>query len=130
MVLVDTSVWIDAFNGKPSTKVDLLTALLLNGKPVCITPTILQEVLQGIRNDNDFERVKYTMSGFFILRGDQTEAAIGAANIYRHLRKNGITIRRANDCLIAFYAIKFNLSILHNDIDFENMAKHTSLLIY
>ena len=58
------------------------------------------------------------------------EFSIKAARLYRTLRRKGITIRKANDCLIAALSIEFDIPIFHNDKDFDNIAKHTSLKIY
>jgi predicted nucleic acid-binding protein len=62
-----------------------------------------------------------------MLEIEPVEAAIGAADLYRELRKKGVTIKKSNDCLIAFYAIYFNIPILHNDSDFNLISKHTPL---
>ena len=130
MILVDTSVWIDAFNGKPLRQVEKLTEILAGDADVCTMHTIVQEVLQGIRNDSDFENIKYRFEGFPFLTLDLREAAIGAAKIYRDLRKKGVSIRKPNDCLIAHYAISYKLKLLHNDADFDQIARHTSLLVF
>jgi predicted nucleic acid-binding protein len=53
-----------------------------------------------------------------------------AINLYRHLRKKGITIRKSVDCLIASYAILEDMYILHNDSDFTQIAKESKLKTY
>jgi predicted nucleic acid-binding protein len=60
---------------------------------------------------------------------DPIEAAIGAADLYRSLRKKAVTIRKPNDCLIAYYALAHNLPVLHNDVDFDQIARHSSLRV-
>lgn len=62
-----------------------------------------------------------------MLQLNPIEAAIGAADLYRTLRKKGVTIRKPNDCLIAHYAIFYDIPLLHNDIDFGQIAQHTPL---
>lgn len=57
------------------------------------------------------------------------EAAVGAADLYRSLRKQGVTIRKPNDCLIAHYALFYDVPILHNDTDFGQIARHTQLRV-
>ena len=98
-----------------------------------ITSTILQEVLQGVREDKLFGQVKANLISLPVLKLDPVEVdtsqAIGAAELYRSLRKKGITIRKPNDCLIAYYAIFYDIPVLHNDIDFDQIALHTSLRI-
>jgi predicted nucleic acid-binding protein len=62
-----------------------------------------------------------------MLEIEQDEEANGAADLYRELRKKGDTIKKNNDCLIAIYAIYFNIPIIHNDSDFNLISKHTPL---
>ena len=88
------------------------------------------EVLRGIRDDNTFYDVKETLLNFSILDTDLMEVRNNAINIYRNLRKKGITIRKQNDCIIASYAILNNMQIFHKDSDFELMANETKLKIY
>ncbi len=90
----------------------------------------MQEVLQGIRLDNDFADLKRDFKRLNLLDWDATEAAISAAALYRQLRKRGITIRKPNDCLIAAYALHFNVELCHNDRDFDQIAEHTILKVW
>jgi len=117
--LFDTSVWIDFFAGRNSKEVELLTRFLEEDTFVCTCPVIIQEILQGIKNENTFQQIKESLLALPVLAVDQMEAAIGAAQIYRQLRKKGITIRKSNDCLIAFYALKNGAEVIHCDRDFD-----------
>ena len=117
--LFDTSVWIDFFAGRNSKEVELLTRFLEEDIPVYICPVIIQEILQGIKNENVFQQIKESLLALPVLAVNQIEAAIGAAQIYRQLRKKGITIRKSNDCLIAFYALKNGAEVIHCDRDFD-----------
>ncbi|MFI5196459.1 MAG: PIN domain nuclease [Chitinophagales bacterium] len=128
-VLVDTSVWIDALNGRKTLQTKLLNRLIDEDAPVVLCPVIIQEILQGIKEDKDFNLVKDTLSGFELLGIDPLKAAYGAASLYRSVRKHGITIRKSNDCLIAFYAISCKAALLHNDEDFNKIAQYTTLKI-
>lgn len=127
--LVDTSVWIDFLNGRETSQVVYLTKYLTEEGLVYITPTILQEVLQGIRDDGQYLSVKQTLLNFLILDWPPVEAAIAAANLYRQLRKSGVTIKRANDCLIAAYALHFKVALLCSDADFNLIAMKSALKI-
>ncbi len=126
-LLVDTSVWIDFFRGRKTSETQMLYELVENDEPVLLCPIIIQEILQGIKNDNDFIRIKESLLSFSILSMDPVESAVGAAELYRVLRKKGTTIRKSNDCLIAFYAIYYNVKLLHKDIDFEKIAGNSDL---
>ena len=69
-------------------------------------------------------------TGGFEIYGDQRNSFLfGAADLYRSLRKNGITIRKSNDCLIAYYAISFAVSLVHTDRDVDLLAKHSGLKV-
>lgn len=118
-VLADTSVWINFFNGVDSKEVEVLIRYIESDWPVYLCPTIVQEVLQGINNHKQFKEVLASLLAFNILNDDGVEMAVSAANLYRWLRKRGITIRKSNDCLIAQYAINHSLQVLHQDRDFD-----------
>lgn len=123
-MLIDTSAWIQYFN-QPINKHKLfIRSLLKQQKTIHTCPIIYQEVLQGIRQDKEFHRVQANFSTYdFLLFSDSITAAEEAATLYRRCRKKGITIRKANDCLIAHYALHFNVPLLHYDSDFNEIAK-------
>ncbi len=128
--LVDTSVWIGFFNGQSHSKVDFLAQLIRDDVPVFLCPLIVQEILQGIKSDADLKVVRESLLAFPILDWDPTEAALAAAELYRQLCKQGITVRKSNDCLIAAYARQVDLSVLHMDRGFSILAKAGFILEY
>ncbi|HXO77475.1 MAG TPA: hypothetical protein VN824_19615, partial [Puia sp.] len=79
------------------------------------------------RDDAQYLQIKDIFSYITTLQLPPIQAAIGAAELYRSLRKKGLTIRKSNDCLIAFYAIEFSTPIAHSDADFELIATHSKL---
>ena len=123
-LLIDTSVWIDFFNGVDSDNVNVFNYYLENDFPIFICPVIIQEILQGIKSEKEYRQVKEYLFALNVLNDDDIEAAMGAVKIYRKLREKGITIRKSNDCLIAYYVIKYSLKILHRDRDFDNIIKY------
>jgi predicted nucleic acid-binding protein len=123
-LLIDTSVWIDFFSGVDSDNVNVFNYYLENDFPIFICPVIIQEILQGIKSEKEYKQVKEYLFALNVLNDDAIEAALGAVKIYRKLREKGITIRKSNDCLIAYYAIKYSLKILHRDRDFDNIIKY------
>ncbi len=124
MILVDTSVWIDYFNGHNGDgKVQTLIDALKQGKDIYVTDIILTEILQGIREDNKYAVVKNAMLSLKFIHAKNLETYIHASNIYRTCRKKGITIRKTIDCLIAAIATENSLPILCKDNDFINIAK-------
>jgi predicted nucleic acid-binding protein len=127
--IIDTSVWIDYFNAIINSKTDNVVELIKSNE-VLILPVILQEVLQGIRKDKLFNSIVETLIPLEFISYHQIEMSIAAASLYRNLKTKGVTIRKPNDCLIAAICIANNISLLHNDKDFDNIAKYTSLKIY
>lgn len=129
-MLFDTSVWIDFSKGKKTTTADLLEKEIYSGRKVFICPPVYQEVLQGIRSDLEYEELKQLMLSLDFLDIDSYYVAEAAANLYRSLRKKGITVRKSNDCLIACYAIHFDIKIVHSDRDFAKIAEGSLLKVY
>ena len=86
-------------------------------------------ILQGIHVDSHFDRISRSLLACNMLQANPIEAAINAAQSYRSLCKKGVTIRKPNDCLIAHYAIFYDIPVLHNDADFDQIARFTALRI-
>jgi predicted nucleic acid-binding protein len=128
-IIVDTSVWIDFYNGISNRSVEMLKSIMLTDI-IVIPPIIIQEILQGIKELKLLYLVEDSLLGFHFLNYDAYEAAFEAAALYRLLRSKGVTVRTSNDCLIAWLCTANNFSLLHNDKDFDNIAKYTSLKIY
>lgn len=132
MMIFDSSIWIDYLKGIKSAFTDLLDRELdsYGQANIYLCPAIFQEVLQGIRRNEKHDEIKELLFISRFLKIDPYFAAEEASAIYRNLRQKGITIRKPNDCLIAFYAIHFKLPLVHNDNDFNKIAKYTSLKVY
>lgn len=126
-LLFDTSVWIDTLRRKETPQTNLLAHYINNGFEVPLIPIVVQECLQGIKDDAQHRKVKETFRRFTRLEIAPMAAAMGASALFRSLRKKGITIRKSNDCVIAFYALSFDLEVVHNDSDFELISTHSEL---
>jgi predicted nucleic acid-binding protein len=122
MLLVDSTVWIDYFNGLESSQTDYLDQI------VDRTP-ILAEVLQGFRDDSDFEEARRALSKYIQVEMVNPELALQSARNYRLLRRKGITVRKTIDSLIATYCIENEHDLLHNDNDFDGYEKHLKLRV-
>ncbi len=124
MTLVDTSVWIDFLRGKDTPPVQRLKALLRADAPICLTPEILQEILQGSRDAAQFEKyLRYFTTQPILTPGEPIQTAIAAARIYFDCRRRGVTLRSSNDCLIAQQALEHAAVLLHDDTDFAHIAE-------
>lgn len=126
MILVDSSVWIDFFNGKRTVATDWLDAALGN-EHLVVGDIILTEVLQGFQRDEDFNTAKKLLLSFPLMEMVGQELAIESARNYRRLRKHGVTVRKTIDVLIGTFCIHHRISLLHNDRDFEPMIKYLKL---
>ena len=128
MILVDSSVWIDYFNGQRSWQTNLLDNLL-SDVPVIIGDLILAEILQGFRSDKDYESAKSYLSALPFHRIGGYQVAVQSAQNYRILRKKGVTVRKTTDVIIGTYCILERLPLLHDDRDFDPMVSHLSLQV-
>jgi len=126
IVLIDTSVWINYFKAI-ETRASLYLRNNLSNMIIATCPVILQEILQGVVSDKEFNKVSSYFNTLFPLTGNSYDFAYEAAQLYRELRKNGITIKKPNDCLIATYAIYFNVPLLQDDKDFQLIASYSKL---
>lgn len=129
MILVDTSVWVDFFRGTDSRECLVLQQLILEEANISIADIILTEVLQGIVVDKEFQRVKDFLLEFPIDQTRSIETYLRAADIYRACRRDGKTIHKTIDCLIAAVCIENNRILLHKDIDFDRIANSSNLQI-
>ncbi|MGD8642758.1 MAG: PIN domain nuclease [Chromatiales bacterium] len=128
MILVDTSVWIDFFAGRDLPHVAALEQFILENEDLALCGIILTEILQGIADDKTHRRVRSDLSPLIMLPMPET-VFLRAADIYRKLRKAGITIRKSNDCVIAATAMEHRCRLLHNDKDFLPIAQHCALKV-
>lgn len=127
--VIDTSIWIDYFKALDDENAKIVNHLI-DANEVIVLPVILQETLQGIKEDKIFEFTREWMLAYKYLTIDYVVAVLKAAELYRFLRHKGITIRKPNDCLIAAICIENKIPLFHKDKDFDNIAKYTSLNIY
>ena len=128
MILVDTSVWIDFYADRDLPHVAALEQSILDNEDLALCGIILTGILQGIADDTSYRRVQRYLSPLIMLPMPET-VFVRAATIYRKLRKNGITIRKSNDCIIAATALEHQCRLLHNDRDFTPIAEHFALKI-
>lgn len=126
MFFADSSVWIDYFNGVINWQSDLLDEKLVEDQ-VIIGDLILIEVLQGFKNDKDFNVAKNALSNLKFLSMGGYEIALESAKNYRFLREKGVTIRKTIDVIIGTFCVYNNFRLLHKDNDFEPMIKYLSL---
>ena len=126
MKIIDSSVWVDHFNGRETLQTSLLVHLLAT-ETVGIGDLILAEVLQGFSSNKDMERAKNHFIAIPIFSMVGTRVALRSAENYRTLRRKGITVRKTMDMLIGTFCIENGHSLLHSDKDFDLLEKHLGL---
>lgn len=126
MILVDSSVWIDYFNGSKTQQTDWLDSSLGN-TPIIIGDLILTEVLQGFQSDKDFILARDLLLRIPFLPMVGQDLALESAMNYRLLRKKGVTVRKTIDVLIGTFCIHYQLPLLHDDRDFDPMVEFLGL---
>jgi len=128
LTLVDSSVWIDYFNGTITAQTERLDSLL-GLEPLAIGDLILTEVLQGFNKERDFNDARKMLTSLIVVELGGQEIAIPAAKNVRRLRGLGVTVRKTIDTVIATRCIESEYDLLHNDRDFDPFAKHLGLRV-
>ncbi|MES1190296.1 MAG: PIN domain nuclease [Steroidobacter sp.] len=126
MILVDSSVWIDYFNGK-DTEQTIRMDRLLDVEILAVGDLILTEVLQGFSKESEFNAARKIFANFEMVTVSNPEVALQAAKNFRNLRMKGITVRKTIDAIIATRCIVSGFRLLHNDRDFDPFEKHLGL---
>ena len=127
MIIVDSSVWIDYFNGRPTAESDALSRL--PPPQIVIGDLIMTEVLQGFAAEADFLGVERVFAAFEFRAMGGHEIAIAAARNHRALRSRGVTPRNTIDTIIATFCIAEGHDLLHCDRDFEPFERHLGLRV-
>ena len=138
-VFVDSSVWIDHLRGTATAGTRALRGLLDaldpdagTGDPaeILVGDLVLLEVLRGVADDRQHDVTRAALLAFPQVRIGGTATALAAADHYRRLRRQGVTVRKAVDCLIAAWCIARDVPLLHADRDFTPFAEHCGLRVH
>lgn len=128
-VLVDTSVWGDFFNGHPSVEAKALEKLIDGDEEICTCGVVVSEVFQGLKRDATRSRLEDLFRDLSFLSAVGIEPYFRAAELYRTLRKRGITIRSTIDCLIAVIAAEHDCYLLAKDKDLRTIIASSVLTL-
>jgi predicted nucleic acid-binding protein len=128
MVIVDTTVWVDYFNGIYNSETEWLDRSL-GQEALGLTDLTFFEVLQSLRADRQFKAITQQLIGFSIFRAGGIELALEAASNFRELRKRGLTVRKTIDCWIATFCIREDHSLLHRDRDYDVFEQQLGLRV-
>lgn len=126
MVLVDTSVWVAVF--RQGSQLSLEEIVDFDDVVTCLP--VVQEVLQGFQDPKAFNRARDAMYALPIVDSPMPQAAFDqAVDLYRATRRAGLTVRSGVDCLIAASAIRHHLEVLHDDRDYDSLARVSTLQV-
>jgi predicted nucleic acid-binding protein len=128
VVIVDTTVWVDYFQGVENPETDWLNTELERQR-LGLTDIILCEVLQGVRDDVVAKDVERSLLTLVVFETGGVTLAREAARNYRALRSRGHTVRKTIDCLIATFCLRGEHSLLHRDRDFGPFEKFLGLSV-
>lgn len=128
MIVVDTSVWIEFFRGRHTPETERLIGLVGRGL-IVVGDLVLVEILQGLRDDDQAKRVEAVLRRHRVEPMLDPVAAPRVARNYRHLREQGITVRKTIDMIIGTFCIDRGYALLHVDRDFEPMCQHLGLKV-
>ncbi|MBI2221484.1 MAG: PIN domain-containing protein [Acidobacteria bacterium] len=124
MVLVDTSVWIEAFRSRPRLRLDEV----VDFDEIVTCLPVIQEVLQGFREQRAFQTARDAMHALPIVESPLRASVFDeAVDLYRGARRAGVTIRSGVDCLIAACALRHGLTVIHHDRDFDLLSRISPL---
>ena len=127
MILIDTSAWVEFLRDTGSPVCLLVDELLSEEIATC--DAVRMEVFAGARNEFHLRDLRRLLARAVILPTRPTHYE-EASSLYRHCRRQGETVRKLIDCLIASVAISEGVPILHRDVDFDVVARHTGLQTY
>lgn len=120
MLVVDSGVWIDYFNGTPNPVRSTLRRLLDDGELRIVVPDLVMfEVLRGFRHERDFRQARLLFASLDVEEAGGEALALAAAQHFRSLRAHGVTVRSAIDVLVASFCIENDYALLHRDRDFD-----------
>ena len=128
-MIADTNVWADFFNGGRNAHVERLALALEEEQDIALIPIVVTEVLQGFRTDSGFESARRLLVSFPIIH-PTLDCHVRAARLFRLLRRKGITVRGAVDCIIAQTCLDSGAELLSRDADFERIARQVPLQLW
>jgi predicted nucleic acid-binding protein len=129
VILADTSAWIEYDRATGSAVDRRLTALIGDGGPVAVTEPVIMEVLAGARSDQRESDLRRLLLRFELLRFDVVADFEGAARLYRHCRRAGVTPRGMVECMIAAVALRRGATLLSHDADMDRLAGATGIVL-
>ena len=123
MILVDTSALLPFLAGRSTRASEAVAKALSEGLEIGLAPVVVQEILQGARDESEWRRLKgYLQTQIILAPLDPLATHVAAARIYYDCRRRGLTVRSTLDCVVAQIAIEHGVPLLHDDRDYDAIA--------
>jgi len=129
VILADSSAWIEYLRGTGSETNVRVRAHHETVGELALTEIVALELYAGVRNPAEEQRVRRIVQGVPLLPTNGIEDHEYAASLFRACRRQGETVRKLVDCLIAAVAIRNDVPVLHHDADFDVLARYTPLRV-
>jgi predicted nucleic acid-binding protein len=129
VIIVDSNSWADYLNGTSNPHVERLEKALREEEDLAVIPVIITEVLQGIRTHAGFQSARRVLVSLPVIQ-PTVDCHVRAARLFRSLRRKGVAVRGAVDCIIVQTCIDIDAELLSPDADFEQIARHTDLRLW
>jgi predicted nucleic acid-binding protein len=129
VILVDTSAWVAFLRATGTPAHRQMHRLLADDEPLATTEVVIMEVLAGARDEAHLRMLQQLMQRCDLLPLHGLADFEAAAGMYRTCRRAGETIRALTDCLIAISALRADVPVLHEDRDFDAIARHSALRV-
>ena len=128
MILVDTSALLPFLAGRSTRASEAVADVLSEGLEIALTPIVVQEVLQGAREEQEWRKLRsYLLTQVILSPRDPIATHVAAARIYYDCRRRGLTVRSTLDCVVAQIAIEHGVPLLHDDRDYDAIARVRAL---
>jgi len=128
MILVDTSALLPFLAGRSTRASEAVADVLSEGLEIALTPIVVQEVLQGAREEQEWRKLRsYLLTQVILSPRDPIATQVAAARIYYDCRRRGLTVRSTLDCVVAQIAIEHGVPLLHDDRDYDAIARVRAL---
>jgi len=128
-ILVDTSVWMDYFEGRATAQTEWLD-LALGREWLVTADLIVGEVLSGINQDPQWKEARRALRRFRVYTLGGLELTLRCAEHQRRLRSEGAPVPGLVDCLIATFCIQAGVFLLHSDPAFQPFERYLGLVPY
>ena len=130
LIVVDSSVWVDFFNGIDNEQVAELESLIYRQEPVGLVELSMTEVLRGCVSEEEADTAARKLLSFPLIEISSPNDHVRAAKLYRDARSSGVTVKGSVDLLVASKCIEYDAFLLHKDKDFDNLARVSDLKIW